>query len=97
MSVLLSKFKYFTEKIFDLSTRVWISILIVPNPCREVEFLVPKVPRKHCHVGTLEAFHLWSLATSVKAARSTSYCPPIKLLDFLHLSTEGHSVKTLLH
>ena len=43
------------------------------------------------HIGTLEAFHLWSLLTNLKADRSTSHSPPIKLLDFLHLLTNGHS------
>ena len=36
---------------------------------------------------TLEAFHLWTLGTGVKAERSDSCSPPIKLLDFLRLST----------
>ena len=52
-----------------------------------------KSAKKYCHVGTLEAFHLWSLGTSVKAKRSTSYSLPIKLLDFLHLLTNKHNLK----
>ena len=42
--------------------------------------------QKCCHVGTLEAFHLWSLATSVKAQRSTSRLSTNHIAGFLHLS-----------
>ena len=31
-----------------------------------------KSAKKCCHIGTLEAFHLWSLAISVKAQSLTS-------------------------
>ena len=41
--------------------------------------------QKCCHVGTLKAFHLWSLAINVKVQMSTSRSPPIILLDFLYL------------
>ena len=89
MSVLLSDFEYFIEKKFGLSTKVWVSIFTVPK------FLLIKSAKKCCHVGILEAFQLWTLGTSVKAERLDSCTPPIKLLDFLHLSTDRHSVKPL--
>ena len=92
MNVLLLDFEYFIEKMLGLSTRVWVSIPSVPK-------LLPKVQTfgaKKCnHVGTLESFHLWTLGTSVKAKRSDSRSPLIKLLDFFHLPTDGHSVKIL--
>ena len=39
-----------------------------------------------CHIGILEAFHLWSLATSVKAQRSISQLSTNHIAGFLHLS-----------
>ena len=93
MSVFLLEFEYFIEKKFHLSTRVWISILGVLKFFPRGQTFGAK---KYCHVGTLEAFHLLSLDTSMKAKRLTSCYPPIKLLGFLHLSTHGHSVKILL-
>ena len=84
MSVVLSDFEYFIEKGFHLLTKVFFFIL-----------RGPKSTKKYCHVDTLEAFHLWSLATSVKAQRSSSRSPPIKLLDFLHLLTNRSSLKAL--
>ena len=94
MSVHLSDFEYFIEKKFGLSTRVWVSILDVPKLLPRGQILGIKNAEKCCHIGTLEAFHLWTLATGVKAERSTSHSLPIKLLTFLHLSTDTHSVKT---
>ena len=71
-SVFLLDSEYFIEKKFGLSTRVWISILGGPKLLLRGQTLGAKSARKYCHVGTLEAFHLWSLATTVKAQRSTS-------------------------
>ena len=53
--------------------------------------------KKLCHVGTLEAFHLWIFEPSLKVKRLDSHSPPIKFLDFLHLSTNTHSVKPPSH
>ena len=96
MSVLLLDFEYFMENKFHFLTRVWVSILRESKFLPRGQNLDAKSAKKCCHVGTLEAFHLWSLATSVKAHRSTSCSPPIKLLDFLHLLTDWPSVKTPL-
>ena len=85
MSVILSHFEYLTKKMFNLLIRVWVSILGES-----------KSAKKYYHIGTLEIFYLWSLAPSVKAESSTSCFPPIKLLDFLHVSTDRHNVKTHL-
>ena len=82
--------------MFDLSARVWVSIFNTPKLSSRGQTLGAKSAKKCCHVGTLEAFHLWSLATSVKAQRSTSRSPPMTLLDFLHLSIDRPSVKTPL-
>ena len=71
ISVLLLDSKYFIEKKFGLSTRVWISILKGPKLLLRGQTLSTKSAKKCCHVGTLKAFYLWSLATSVKAQRST--------------------------
>ena len=84
--VLLSDFDYFIEKKFDLSTRVWISIFDAPKLFSRGQTLGAKSAKKCCHVGTLEAFHLWSLATSVKAQRSTSRLSTNHSARFLHLS-----------
>ena len=96
MSVLLSNFEYFIENKFHLSTKVWISILDGLKLLPKGQTLDIKSAKKYCHVCTLETFHLWGLATSVKAQRSTSCFSPIKLLDFLHLSIDQRSVKTPL-
>ena len=80
--------------MFHLSARVWISIFDAPKFFLRRQTLGAKSAQKCYHVGTLEAFHLWSLATSVKVQRSTSRSPPITLLDFLHLSIDWPSVKT---
>ena len=85
MSVLLLGFEYYTEKKYYLSTRVWISILRGLKLLPRGQILGAKSAKRYCHIGTLETFHLWILATSVKAQRFTSYSPPIKLLDFFHL------------
>ena len=93
MSILLSDFEYFIETKFDLSTRIWVSILGVPKLFLKGQTLGAKSVKKYCHVGTLEAFHLWSLGTNVKAKRVTSHSPPIELLNFVHLLTDAHSFK----
>ena len=80
-------------KKFGLSTRIWVSILSVPKFLLRVQTLGAKSAKKYCHVGILKAFHLWTLCTSVKAERLDSHSLPIKLLDFLHLSTDKHSMK----
>ena len=67
INALLSDFEYFIEKKFGLLTRVWISVLGGPKLLSRGQTLGTKSIKKCCHVGTLEAFHLWSLATSVKA------------------------------
>ena len=73
ISVLLLDSEYFIEKRFGLSTRVWISVLEGPKILLKGQTLGTKSVKKYCHVGTLEAFHLWNLATIVKAQRSTSW------------------------
>ena len=82
--------------MFHLSARVWVSVFDAPKFFPRGQTFGTKSAKKCCHIGTLEAFHLWSLATSVKAQRSTSRSPPITLLDFLHLSIDRPSVKTPL-
>ena len=72
ISVLLSNSEYFIEKNFGLLTRVWVSVLGGPRLLSRGQTLGAKSAKKCCHVGTLEAFHLWTLATSVKAQRLTS-------------------------
>ena len=86
MSVLLSDYEYFIEKKFDLSTRVWIFVFDAPKLFSRGQTLGAKSAKKCCHVGTLETFHLWSLATSVKAQRSTSRLFTNHIVGFLHLS-----------
>ena len=86
INVFLSDSEYFIEKNFDLSTRVWISIFDAPKLFSRGQTLGTKNAKKYCHVGTLEAFHLWSLATSVKAQRSTSWLSTNHIARFLHLS-----------
>ena len=86
ISVLLSDSKYFIEKKFDLSTRVWVSVFDAPKLFSRGQTLGAKSAKKCCHVGTLEAFHLWSLATIVKAQRSTSRLSTNHVAEFLHLS-----------
>ena len=86
ISVLLLDFEYFIEKKFDLSTRVWVSVFDAPKLFSRGQTLGAKNAKKCCHVGTLEAFHLWSLATSVKAQRSTSRLSTNHIVGFLHLS-----------
>ena len=80
--------EYFIEKKFDLSTRVWVSIFDAPKLFSRGQTLGTKNAKKCCHVGTLEAFHLWSLATSVKAQRSTSRLSTNHIAGFLHLSNQ---------
>ena len=55
------------KKRFGLSTRVWVSVLGGPKLLSRGQTLGAKSVKKCYHVGILEAFHLWSLATSVKA------------------------------
>ena len=63
----MSDYEYFIEKEFGLLTRVWVSVLGGPKLLSRGQTLGAKSVKKCCHVGTLEAFHLWSLATNVKA------------------------------
>ena len=86
ISVLLLDSEYFIEKKFDLSTRVWVSVSDAPKLFSRGQTLGAKSAKKCCHVGTLEAFHLWNLATSVKAQRSTSWLFTNHTAGFLHLS-----------
>ena len=86
ISVLLSNSEYFIENKFSLSTRVWVSVLEGPKHLSRGQTLDAKSAKKCCHVGTLEAFHLWSLTTSVKAQRSTSRLSTNHIAGFLHLS-----------
>ena len=71
INVLLSDFEYFIKKKVGLSTRIWISILGKPKLLSKGQTFGTKSAKNYCHVGTLETFHLWNLATSVKAQRST--------------------------
>ena len=77
MSVFLSNFEYFIEKKFGFSTRVWVSILSMPKFLPRVQNLGAKTTKKYCYVGTLEAFYLWILGTSVKAKRPNFLSLPI--------------------
>ena len=86
ISVLLSHSEYFIEKKFDLLTRVWVSVFDAPKLFSRGQTLGTKSAKKCCHVGTLEAFHLWSLAISVKAQRSTSRLFTNHIAGFLRLS-----------
>ena len=87
INVLLSDSEYFIEKKFDLSTRVWVSIFDAPKLFSRGQPLGTKSAKKCCHVGTLEAFHLWSLSkSSVKAQRSTSRLSTNHIARFLYLS-----------
>ena len=79
--------------MFSLFARVSDSILNVPKLLLRVQTLDAKSVKKCYHEDTLEAFHLWTLSTSVKAERPTSRSPPIKVLDFRHRLTNGHRVK----
>ena len=85
-SVFLSDSEYFIEKKFGLLTKVWVSILGGPKLLSRGQTLGAKSAKKCCHVGTLEAFHLWSLATSVKVQRLTSRLSTNHIVGFLHLS-----------
>ena len=91
--VFLSDFEYFIEKKFGLLTRVWVSVLGGPKLLLRGQTLGAKSTKKCCHVGTLEAFHLWSLATSVKAQRSTSWLSTKHIAGFLHLSNRPAKCK----
>ena len=82
MSIILSNCEYFIEKQFGLLTRVWVFIFIGPKLLLGVQTLDAKTTKKYCHIGT-----------SVKVEKLDPCSPPIKLLDFLHLSTYKHSVK----
>ena len=85
INVLLSNFEYSIRKKFGLLTKVWVSVLGGPKLLSRGQTLDAKSAKKCCHVGTLEAFHLWSLATCVKAQLGS---PPITLLNSLHLSID---------
>ena len=65
ISVLLSDSEYFIEKKFGLSTRFWISVLEGSKLLSRGQTLGAKSAKKCYYVGTLEAFHLWSLATTL--------------------------------
>ena len=67
MSVFLSNFEYFIEKKFGLSMRVCVSILEGPKLSPRGRTFDAKSVKKYYHIGALEVFHLWSLATNVKA------------------------------
>ena len=73
MSVLLSEFEYFIEKKFHLLTKVGIFILGGPKLLSQGRILGAKSDAKCCHVGTLEAFHFWSLTTTPKLLISIRY------------------------
>ena len=93
VTVLLSDFEYLIEQKFGLSTRVWVSVLGGPKLLSRGQTLGAKSAKKCYHVGTLEAFHLWSLATSVKAQRSTSWLSTNHIVEFLHLSNRPAKCK----
>ena len=82
ISVLLSDSEYFIEKKFGLLTRVWVSVLGGPKLLSRGQFFGAKKVKKYWHVGTLEALHLWGLATSVKAERSTSRLSTNHIIGF---------------
>ena len=91
MSVLLLNFDFFIEK----NVQPLNKSLGFHSRCAQTLTKRPNSWHQKCyHVGTLKAFHLWTLGTSVKAKGLDSHSPPIKLPDFLHLSKDGHSVKT---
>ena len=67
MRVIFLDFEYLIQKRIGLSTRVWVSILEGHKLLLREQNLGTKSAKKCYHAGTLEVFHLWSLATSVKA------------------------------
>ena len=91
ISVFLSDFEYFIEKKFGLSTRVWVSVLGGPKFLSRGQTLGAKSVKKCCHGGTLEVFHLWTLAISMKAERSTSRLSTNHIVGFPSpLNLTGH-------
>ena len=75
MNILLLDFDSFIEKMIGFFARIWISILYVPKFLPRGQTLgakSAKSAKKYCHVGTLEAFYLWSLSNSMKAKRLDS-------------------------
>ena len=56
--------------IFHLLARVWVSVFDVSKLFPKGQTLGAKSARKCCHVGILEAFHLWSLATTLNLSFS---------------------------
>ena len=92
MSVFLSNFEYFIEKDVCLLARVWVSIFDMPKLLPKVQNLSAKTTKMCYHVGTLEAFHLSTLDIIEKAKRPNFHSLPIKLLNFLHLLSDRHSV-----
>ena len=80
MSVLLSKFEYFIEEKLGLLIGVWISM---PKLLPRVQILDAKTTKKDCYVGTLEAFHLWTLGIAMKAEGPNFCSLSIRLLNFL--------------
>jgi hypothetical protein len=67
--------------------------LSCPNSWLRGETLGAKTFKKCCHVGILEGVLLWMTTSRVKAQKTNFRSPPIKLLEFLLLSTFGHRVK----
>ena len=58
ITVFLSDSKYFIEKMFGLSTRVWVPVFNASKFFSKGQTLHTKSAKKCCHVGTLEVFHL---------------------------------------
>ena len=83
---LFSIFAYYIEKGLISQLEFGFPFLVCPNSWLQKY-------QKCCHIGTLEAFYLWTWGISVKAKRLDSHSSPIQLLDFPHLSTNGHSMK----
>ena len=91
MTIFLSNLEYILKKYLASWKEFGFPFFMCPNSCQEVKLLASKVlPCKH--FGGLSP-----LDTSVKAERSTFRSLPIKLLNFLHLSTNGHSMKNPLN
>jgi hypothetical protein len=67
--------------------------LSCPNSWLRGETFGTKTPKKCYHVDNLVGILLWATASRVKAQRTNFHSPPIKLLEFLLLSTFGHYVK----
>ena len=91
INVFLLDFEYFIEKKFGLLTRVWVSILGGPKLLSRGQTFGAKSIKKCYYVVTLEAFHLCSLAISVKAQRSTFQLSTNHIVEFPSpLDLTGH-------